>query len=63
MDIKEFILAVEQMRKVQKGCYNCYTSNQLKQLKAVERTVDDKIAAYRKEELEKLQGDWLVNEH
>lgn len=63
MNIKEFILAVEQMREVQKGCYSCYTSNQLKQLKAVEKMVDDKIATYRKEELEKLQGDWLVNEH
>lgn len=63
MDIKEFVLVVELMRKMQKGCYSCFTTNQLKQLKAIEKTVDEKIITYHKEELEKLRGDWLINEH
>lgn len=63
MDIKEFINAVEMLREVQKGCYTCFTSNKSKLLKSMEKIVDDKIATYRKEELEKLQGDWLINEH
>lgn len=63
MNIKEFISMVELMREAQKNGYSCFTTKQLKQLRTIEKTVDEKIKAYHKEELEKLQGSLFVDEH
>lgn len=63
MNIENFIKKVEVMRTTQKNYFKFRDPALLRKSKALEKEVDDEIAAYYKEEAEKLQGDWFTNEH
>lgn len=51
------------MRATQKNYFKFRDPGLLRKSKALEKEVDDEIAAYYKEEAEKLQGSFFVDEH
>lgn len=63
MDIERFIKEVEVMRATQKNYFKFHDPTLLRKSKALEKKVDDEIAAYYKEEAEKSQGFLFVDEH
>lgn len=63
MDAERFIKKVEVMRATQKNYFKFRDPTLLRKSKALEKEVDDEIAAYYKEEAEKLQGTFFVDEH
>lgn len=63
MDIERFVKEVEVMRATQKNYFKFRDPTLLRKSKALEKKVDDEIAAYYKEEAEKSQGSLFVDEH
>ena len=63
MDIERFIKKVEVMRTTQKNYFKFRDPTLLRKSKALEKEVDDEIAAYYKEEAEKAQGSFFVDDH
>ena len=63
MDIERFIKKVEVMRATQKNYFKFRNPTVLRKSKALEKEVDNEIATYYKEEAEKLQGSFFVDEH
>ena len=63
MDIEKFVRKVEVMRATQKNYFKFRDPTLLRKSKALEKEVDDEIAAYYKEEAEKSQGHFFVDEH
>jgi len=63
MDIERFVKEVEVMRATQKNYFKFRDPTLLRKSKALEKKVDDEIAAYYKEEAEKIQGSFFVDDH
>ena len=63
MDIGRFVKKVEVMRATQKNYFKFRDPALLRKSKALEKEVDDEIAAYYKEEMEKSQGSFFVDDH
>ena len=63
MNIEHFVRKVEVMRTTQKNYFKFRDPTLLRKSKALEKEVDDEIAAYYKEEAEKSQGTFFVDDH
>lgn len=63
MNIEHFVKKVEAMRTTQKNYFKFRDPGLLRKSKALEKEVDNEIATYYKEEAEKLQGTFFVDDH
>lgn len=63
MNIDNFIEKVEAMRALQKSCFRYCNQTLLRKIETLEKDVDQKIKDYYKEEAEKRQGTFFVNDH
>lgn len=63
MNIEQFVRKVEAMRATQKNYFKFRDPTLLRKSKVLEKEVDDEIAAYYKEEAEKSQGTFFVDDH